>query len=87
MAKLQKSGKNTSRAEVSHISIHGLWLCIEDHEYFLPFKTYPEFKDAKISEIQNLRVLHGKHIYWPELDIDLALDSLKYPEKYPLIFK
>ena len=87
MSKLQKAGKNTSKVEVSHISIHGVWICVEDHEYFLPFKTYPWFKGAKIAEIQNLKFLHGKHLHWPELDVDLLLDSLKFPEQYPLFYK
>jgi hypothetical protein len=87
MSKLQKAGKNILKAEVSHISIHGLWICIEDQEYFLPFKTYPWFKDATVDEIQNMILLHGKHLYWPELDIDLTLDSLKSPERYPLLYK
>lgn len=86
MSKLQKAGKNTL-IEVSHISIHGLWICFEDREYFLPYEVYPWFKDAKISEIQNLKLLHGKHLYWPDLDIDLVLESLKFPEKYPLRYK
>ncbi|MGZ9164422.1 MAG: DUF2442 domain-containing protein [Anaerolineales bacterium] len=25
--------------------------------------------------------------YWPELDIDIELDALKHPERYPLIFR
>jgi hypothetical protein len=25
------------------------------------------------------------HLYWPDLDIDLAVDSLDHPERYPLV--
>jgi hypothetical protein len=25
------------------------------------------------------------HLYWPELDIDLHVDSIRHPEKFPLI--
>jgi hypothetical protein len=28
--------------------------------------------------------LHGYHLYWPDLDVDLEIDNLKNPEKYPL---
>jgi len=29
-------------------------------------------------------LLHGYHLYWPELDVDLEIDNLENPEKYPL---
>jgi len=31
-------------------------------------------------------LLHGYHLYWPELDVDLEIDNLENPEKYPLKF-
>ena len=83
----QNRGKNTSEVEIQEISKHGVWLYAKGREYFLPFTEYPWFKSAKISEIQQLKLLHGKHLYWPGLDIDLELESLKYPEKYPLIYR
>jgi hypothetical protein len=24
-------------------------------------------------------------LYWPDLDVDLAVESLTYPERYPLV--
>jgi hypothetical protein len=24
-------------------------------------------------------------LYWPDLDIDLAVDSIQHPERYPLV--
>jgi len=27
------------------------------------------------------------HLYWPDLDIDLAVDSIRDPAKFPLIAK
>lgn len=26
-----------------------------------------------------------RHLYWPELDVDLAVESIEHPEKYPLV--
>ena len=32
--------------------------------------------------------MSGKNaIEWPKLDVDLEIDSLKHPERYPLIMK
>ncbi len=80
-------GKNISKAEVQNISKHGIWLFINDEEFFLPLKEYPWFKKAKIEDIYNLKLVHNKHLYWSKLDIDLSIDSLRNPEKYPLTYR
>ena len=84
--KLKKRGKSIS-AEVSHISTHGIWVLVNDSEYMLSFSEYPWFSEAKISEIQNLQLLHGRHLRWPMLDVDIELESLVMPERYPLVYK
>jgi len=42
-----------------------------------------ELRQNKAS-IQNVKLLHGFHLYWPKLDVDLEIDNLENPEKYPL---
>lgn len=84
--KLKTTGTSISGVEVSNISIHGIWLLIEGKEYFLSYQAYPWFKDARLSEIQSVQLLHGVHLYWPKLDVDLSINNLEYPEKYPLTY-
>jgi len=62
-------GKNTSKVELSNLSIHGAWFLIKEHEYFLPFDQYPWFKDATIAQIANVELLHDTHLYWQALDV------------------
>jgi len=85
--KLKKSGKNISKVEVQNISEHGLWLFVNNAEYFLPFDLFPWFRDAKVSQVQNVELSHGHHLHWPMLDIDLELESIEHPERYPVIYK
>lgn len=85
--KSQKLGKNTSAVEILNISIHGVWVFADGREYFMSYQDYPWFKDANVRAIHNVELLHRKHLHWPELDVDLALESLESPEKYPLLFK
>ncbi|WP_347273374.1 DUF2442 domain-containing protein [Candidatus Kuenenia sp.] len=75
------------KAEIVNISSFGIWLYTDGKEYFLPYEKYPWFQDAKIREIQNVQLIHGSHLHWPDLDIDLETDSLENPEKYPLVYK
>ena len=85
--KFTKPGKNTSAAEVSNISAHGFWLLVQDKEYFLSFDENPWFKDATVSQILHVDLQHGHHLHWPDLDVDIELESLDSPGKYPLIYK
>jgi len=85
--KSETVGKNISEVEVTNISSHGFWLLIGEKEYFLPFKDFPWFKDARISEISNVSLMNGQHLFWEKLDIDLTLNIIQNPEKYPLISK
>ena len=80
-------GRNTSNVEVQDISKFGIWLLLDQTEYFLPFKHFPWFKNAKLSQIYNVKFLQGVHLYWPDLDIDLEIESLRHLEAYPLIYK
>ncbi len=79
-------GTITSEIEVVNIDIHGFWLYVKGKEYFLAHKDFPWFKEAKIKDVLNVQLLHGEHIYWPDLDIDLNIDMISNPDKYPLVY-
>ena len=81
------AGNVTLKAEITNISVHGIWLLFKNKEYFLPYTEYPWFREAKISEIQNIRILHDRHLYWPEIDVDLNTHILESLESYPLSWK
>jgi hypothetical protein len=78
-------GRSTSQVEVTNVSPHGFWLLIREEELFVPFKEFPWFKKASIAEITGVELPSPHHLYWPDLDIDLAVESIKHPERYPLV--
>ena len=78
-----KPGKDIS-VSIENITRSGLWLLVLDKEYFLTYQDHPYFKDQPLSAIQNVQLLHGYHLYWPDLDVDLEIDVLEHPEQYPL---
>jgi len=71
--------------EVTNISSHGLWLLSGDKELFLSFEEFPWFKQAPIGQILNVEEVTPGHFYWPDLDIDLSVESIEHPERFPLI--
>ena len=82
--KSSSAGISTSKVEVVNISPHGIWLYVKGKEYFLPYKDFPWFKEARISEIYKVKLFRGHHLHWVDLDVDLDLDSLEHPDRYPL---
>jgi len=73
--------------EVSHISQHGIWLLLRNRELFLSYQDFPWFKDAPVSSVLNVELPHPHHLYWPDLDIDLTVESIEHPERFPLMSK
>ncbi|MEQ1845539.1 MAG: DUF2442 domain-containing protein [Nitrospira sp.] len=69
--------KNISCVEVTNISKHGLWLCTRDNELFILFKEFPQFLDASVSKILNVEQPNPNFLHWPDLDINLAVESVR----------
>jgi hypothetical protein len=78
-------GRSTLAVELANVSSHGFWLLVGDRERFLPFSQFPWFRDATIGQLSNVTLPSPHHVYWPDLDIDLAVDSIDHPERYPLV--
>ena len=81
--KSTKRGKRIS-VSVENITPLGIWLLVKNREYFLSYREYPYFRNQTLVSIQKVQLLHGYHLYWPELDVDLEIDNLENPERYPL---
>ncbi len=78
-------GADTLVLEVTNISAHGFWLFVDGEELFLPYALFPWFRDATVAAIVAVERPHAEHLYWPLLDVDLELDSIRHPERYPLL--
>ncbi|MFM8454607.1 MAG: DUF2442 domain-containing protein [Gammaproteobacteria bacterium] len=81
---LSPLGKNTSKIEIN-LNKNGIWLLVNEEEFFLPYPEYPWFLNATLEKIYNVELQSPRHLFWPDLDIDLSIDSLKNPDNYPLI--
>ena len=82
-----KLGKRISQVEVTNVSSHGFWLLIGGNERFLAFEHFPWFRDASIKALTNVELPSPHHLYWPELDVDIAVESIDHPDRFPLVSK
>lgn len=71
-------------AEVANIPRHGFWVFLGDRELFVSFTAFPWFEHAPVSKILCVERPQLDHLYWPELDIDLSVDSIEHPDRFPL---
>ena len=70
--------------EVTNISSNGLWLLIDEEEKFLSYEDFPWFRFASVDEILSVELVSPHHLYWEKLDVDLHVDSIDHPERFPL---
>jgi hypothetical protein len=77
-------GTSTSEVEVSLASNKGFWLLLGDEELFVPYSEFPWFKKATMEEIATIEWPTPDHLYWPLIDVDLSVESIRNPDKFPL---
>ena len=78
---------NAISASVLMINNQGIMISVEGNDYFLSYNRVPWMKDATVRNILNIKMSGKNAIEWPDLDIDLEIDSLKHPERYPLVMR
>jgi Protein of unknown function (DUF2442) len=83
--KSEHIGVGTLGVEILNVSPHGFWLMVHEQEHFLDFEHFPWFRKATLDQLFDVVLFHGTHLHWPGLDVDLDLDRIEHPEKYPLI--
>ena len=78
-------GKNTSEVELTNVSAHGMWLIVDGRELYLAFDSFPWFREATIAQLSRIERPAPDHLRWPDLDVDLSIESIDHPERYPLV--
>ena len=83
------SSRNTydTLVNVLMINSQGIMLNVGGNDYFVSYNRLPWMKDATVKSVLNVQMAGKNSIEWPDLDVDLEIDSLKHPERYPLVIK
>lgn len=83
--KSKESGVSTSGVELSNVSAQGLSLLVDGRKHYLAFDHFPWFRHATIGQLSVIERPSSDHLHWPELDVDLSLQSIERPEDFPLV--
>lgn len=82
-----KHNTNSTSVSVLMINGQGIMISVGGQDYFLSYNRIPWMRDASINDVLNVQMCGSEAVEWPALDIDLELDSLRHPERYPLLIK
>ena len=80
-------GTTILEAEVTNISRHCFWVLLGDEEVVVSFNEFPWFRNATVEQISDVQWPSIDHLYWPKLDIDLSVQSIRNPGAFPLVSK
>ena len=81
---LEKNG--TTTAEVTMINARGILLFVGGKEYYLSYDRYPWFRNAKVSDVLDVTMPDEESLRCDAIDVDLEIDSIIHPERYPISF-
>ena len=82
----QNTTSNTS-VSVLMINAQGIMISVEGQDFFLSYNRVPWMREAAVNDVMNVQMCGNEAVEWPDLDIDLEIDSLRHPERYPLLIK
>ena len=80
-----KNNGTSTLAQVITITHRGILLSIPAGDFFLSYDKYPWFYGAKVEDVFQVEMQGDDAVRWENLDVDLEVESLIHPEKYPLI--
>ena len=82
-----KNNTNSTSVSVLMINAQGIMISVAGQDFFLSYNRIPWMREASINDVLNIQMCGNEAIEWPNLDVDLEIDSLRHPERYPLLIK
>ena len=61
---------------------NGMAVIVNGKEYFLRFTDFPWFEYCNVAELRDV-TSDRWGVYWKSLDIDLSIESIENPERFP----
>ena len=87
MQRNSKNNTNGTSVSVLMINAQGIMISVAGQDFFLSYNRIPWMREASIQDVLDVQMCGSEAIEWPNLDVDLEIDSLRHPERYPLLIK
>ena len=73
----------SSEFRVFNLSPQGFWIDLGNEKLYAAYTDFPAFAGATLAQLDDVQRPSADHLYWPALDIDLSLASLRDPAAFP----
>jgi hypothetical protein len=70
---------------LTNVSQHGLWLLVDGRDRHLPYDQFLWFRHGTVAQLSAIERPTHEHLRWPDLDVDLTLESIDQPGDFPLV--
>ncbi|MYM89659.1 DUF2442 domain-containing protein [Rugamonas sp. FT82W] len=81
----ESSAARAGVVRILDISPHGFWVDLGNEKLYAAYVDFPWFANATLAQLEDVQRPSADHLYWPALDVDLSVDSLRDPAAFPLI--
>jgi hypothetical protein len=78
-------GNPISAVEVLGTTPEAFRLRVGEQELAIAYADFPWFREATRAQIDDVALPFPGHLRWEQLDIDLAVESIIHPGKFPLV--
>jgi hypothetical protein len=79
------SAERSAAVRLLDITKHGFWIDLGNEKLYAAYTDFPWFADATLEQLGDVQRPSADHLYWPSLDVDLSVASLRDPDAFPLI--
>ena len=70
---------------ILELSSHGFWVDLGNERLYAGFADFPWFAGASAEQIGDVQRPSVDHLYWPALNVDLSVASLRDPQAFPMV--
>lgn len=67
------------------MSRHGFWLLLGGEQLLVRLSDFPWFRQATIDALTRVEWPSSDHLYWPQLDVDVSVRSIRSQADVPLV--
>jgi hypothetical protein len=75
----------SAEVRILDVTVHGFWVDLGNEKLYAASADFPWFAGATLAHVVEVQRASTDHLYWPALDIDLSIASLRDPAAFPLI--